>query len=477
MSREVRRSKIINGVQAKRTVLYALTPVGVGTAQVESLTSFKCRLAEDHHLSVEGLQSGIIFPWLEGSLEDPILGGTARCHLNNGYFSSMNAYNGWGSGAQKMVKAIGALTGRSGLDKLTLLPLPRIFCSKGLLRRTRAWCPECLKAMREGNLTAYEKLIWNFGVVNICGEHDIPLLTRCPDPRCGRSQPVLDRHTYVSRCSKCGAWLDSAPSEETPDVDVEWERSVVKDIERLIVEGPAIRPFPNRETLITFIRVCINTAAEGNVAAFARLLSLPKHTAWCWYEGHGLPTLENLLRVCRLVGIPLVDSLRDSTWDRIPGPSRIRSVPNRSRTKRRKPVLSDLAIVEADLKKMRARNKGRLSVLAISRLLGLSYRLLYRNFPIICRQISAEHRAWRSRQAEARRSDLSSQVAKTTEFMIQSGDSPTRKRLEELMHRPALLRERCIREQWRNALRRLTTGGLNHADTEKRVQNDGEYTN
>ncbi len=42
----------------------------------------------------------------------------------------------------------------------------------------------------------------------------------------------------------------------------------------------------------------IKEVTNGNVAEFARLMSIPKVTMWDWVRGERLPSLEGLLKIC-----------------------------------------------------------------------------------------------------------------------------------------------------------------------------------
>jgi hypothetical protein len=123
---------------APRSALYNIEPIGIGTPLVESLTSYVTRLAAAHSIHVGTFVRHII------------LGNFGRQYLARGprlagtFWRKSLALNGTGSWAADMVKVLEALTRRNDLRQLTLLSWHEVISHRGLLRRTRAWCPQCL---------------------------------------------------------------------------------------------------------------------------------------------------------------------------------------------------------------------------------------------------------------------------------------------------------------------------------------------
>lgn len=93
-----------------RTILYALDPIGVGTPQVESLTSYITRLAEAHGVFPGLLVSKMIAPLVPGYSPD---------EKQYGLFADAgersNLFNGAGLPAIYAVQALSTLTLRTDL--------------------------------------------------------------------------------------------------------------------------------------------------------------------------------------------------------------------------------------------------------------------------------------------------------------------------------------------------------------------------
>ena len=155
------------------TRLYHLSPIGLGTPTVESLTGYIVRLAEAHCVSAGVLYSKVIKALAgKGNIF------SFRVKDQAGY--STHTINGFGSPAADFVRALETLTGRRDLSYLTLLTWSRVLPSHSLLRRCRAWCESCLHAWREANQPIYEPLLWALQAVTICPHHRRILRQACP---------------------------------------------------------------------------------------------------------------------------------------------------------------------------------------------------------------------------------------------------------------------------------------------------------
>ena len=118
-------------VQARTSLLYALTPCGLGTPYVESLASYVTRLAEAHVVSVWRLILQI------RSTSRPE--GVPRSSLHYAY-----PVNGLGKDSEVLLRNLEAATGRSDLQLLTLSALDGCISRSSIFRTSEAWCSACL---------------------------------------------------------------------------------------------------------------------------------------------------------------------------------------------------------------------------------------------------------------------------------------------------------------------------------------------
>jgi len=163
-----------------RSHLYSLEPCGIGTPQVESLTGYIARMAEAHCVLTATLISQEF-----ASLSKPSQG---RSYLHD-MSSRTEALNGTGRMAKNLVEMLEGLTLRNDLRFLTLLFWADVLPKRGLLRRTRAWCPACYHQWRTKGQAVYEPLLWTLQVVAICPDHQQHLVFQCP--HCQRQLPLL----------------------------------------------------------------------------------------------------------------------------------------------------------------------------------------------------------------------------------------------------------------------------------------------
>ena len=150
-----------------RSRLYSLTPIGIGTSSVESLTGYVVRLAEAHAVSVGDLvgrelsqHSPVPLPLVHPSHRLRPRRRRSHCFRAGSY-----SLNGLGETTAIWVKALEIGTCQSGLEFLTLLPFAEILSEIWIFRKSRAWCPECYQTWRQQDLPLYEPLLWSFQAV------------------------------------------------------------------------------------------------------------------------------------------------------------------------------------------------------------------------------------------------------------------------------------------------------------------------
>src|SRR5712691_1599215 len=148
-----------------RSRLIPLEPIGVGTPHIESLTSYTCRLAQVHSVPVGKLFNHEIVPMIN-ELYQFNHDKRPKGNVFKNYFAYQgHTFNGVGSCAEDLVRALEALTLRQDLRFLTYLPWKQVLAEIGLLRRTRAWCPRCFDEWFCEGREVYEPLLWRLNAV------------------------------------------------------------------------------------------------------------------------------------------------------------------------------------------------------------------------------------------------------------------------------------------------------------------------
>lgn len=299
-----------------RSPLYHLAPQGLGTAQVESLSSYLCRLAEAHHLPPRVLVYQAILPyWTAACQANP-----AEPAFRDTWISCVGKINGTGAWARLWTQALAALTLRADLEPLTLRPWRLVLPHGGrTLRRTRAWCPACYAAGAPTPGGIYDRLLWALAPVRWCPLHAAPLQDRCPAATCGRAQPVLGGAMRPGHCAYCFAWLGETGSAAAagpvpgaegpgPEPSSQWTAQVLGD---LLAAAPGLpAPLP-RDTVAQHLRAYQRTLPGGTPQALAAHLDLFAPQVADYLRSRHLPNLGLLVRICYRLGTAPLPFLTD----------------------------------------------------------------------------------------------------------------------------------------------------------------------
>ena len=275
-----------------RSRLYSFPPKGIGTSQVESLTSYVTRLADAHAVSPATLTRQEIFPSLPTSPK--------RFHC-----STLHSLNGLGPYFMQWVTALQELTSRNDLEALTLLPWRNIFAADGILRRHRTWCPRCYEERRSQDGGVYDSLLWALTSVTACPVHEILLEERCP---CCEKRPLpLSARGLAGVCNYCGTWLGAnasgpLPAEKGRDLDLRVQ--VAREVGVLLSSNiPQNRP--KLSHLRNNIHRAIEDWADGNRLFLCRIARVSDKSLTEWLSETHRPSLPLLIVVTRNLRVPL----------------------------------------------------------------------------------------------------------------------------------------------------------------------------
>lgn len=291
-----------HALRFRRSLLYSLEPIGVGTAFVESLSGYVARLAEAHSVSVGDLV-GVLsaVPNLKGAL----LPAAAKADRRGGHGFRVCSYtvNGVTDRAITWVHALEVATSRHGLQYLTLVPFRRALPDH-LFHRYRAWCSLCYEHWRLNGQTVYEPLLWAIKTSSHCPVHQRPLRHDCP--HCGRLLNPLGVFAQPGYCERCGSWLGSLHAEwNKPQFADEEQTWSCTQIGSLLAMLPSIDPGAARESLLRTLTVYLEEVAGGNILAFTEYTRCPSPGLHGWIAGAAVPRIENLLRMARHLNVPL----------------------------------------------------------------------------------------------------------------------------------------------------------------------------
>lgn len=291
-----------------RCRLYHLTPLGVGTPAVESLSSFLLRLAAAHCVEMGTLFAQEIAlllndPYLLKSPTEPV---PYALHL----VKAIHSVNGLGSTLPRWVRAVETLTGQSQLQRLTMWPWERLFTPRALMRKTRAWCPDCLADNQTKNEPVYERLAWTLQTVTVCPVHARRLREVCPF--CGGSAPVLTVRAQAGHCFRCAQWLGTVlPSASAGSTPVEQEppSALVRAslVGELLATPTNLLPPLSSRLFADLLDHYARQVTAGNVAAFARFLGFDYLMTRALRYGANRPMLHVLITLLERLELSVLE--------------------------------------------------------------------------------------------------------------------------------------------------------------------------
>ena len=463
---------IVREAQVQTSRLYALDPQGAGTPLVESLTSYVARLAWAHCVTQRSLVTLQVAPTLNRSylLTNGKVGGTL--------WRRAVAINGVGEWAEDWIESLQLLTTRQDLRPLTMLPWAAVLPPRGLLRRTRAWCPYCLQGWRDTGVPVYEPLIWALEVVTTCGLHGTALSTSCCWPECGATSTHLSARSVPGYCPACGCW-QGASTVKTSNLGAEaapasphegeWHTWVWQQVGTMLAGGESLASLASREHIAATLRLWLRTVAEDSPAELGRLCGLSPRSAGDIATGAQLPQLSTLLSMCYRQGILPTDLLTGTllsggaqTYQVVALAAEGRQPIRRRRRKGKSPRVFERDRLEAALRAVLvAADDAPPTMRAVARELGYDPSHLYKHLPGLCRAIAGTHKAWvRGRKAE-RLSTLQAEVRAAALECHAAGVYPSSKRVARSLSRPRQIREPGATAAWREAVYTLGWGAQN----------------
>lgn len=431
-----------------RSVLYQLKPIGIGTPFVESLTSYTCRLAAAHCLSLGALYEFMLVPSLNKAYLTTPSHLSPASTLNGSFRGRSKNINGTGTLAQEWAEMLETLTLRSDLRFLTLRVLSGVLPHWKLLRQFQAWCPACYEEMRQNEQVIYQPLIWTITEVERCGRHHIRMVNQCP--YCHRQLLQITRRLQLGYCSRCGYWLGEqkrnhvSQDNQLTEKSLHWQKFIISNVKALLATLPDLDGAVHKERLVESLRLCVGRATSGNITHFASLLGKPLGTFYGWYLGEVKVPLSDLLRVCYCVNLSILDLLRGANT--IAGKRFVvrepTDIPDVAISFRR-PKSFKYSQVKSELK-MSLEITPPISMAETARRLSYNQRDLYRKFPELCRKISARYREYSKSCFEAERAIREEEIKHAVLQIHAQGGYVTPRLVAEFLNKPSYLGRRDV---------------------------------
>lgn len=286
-----------------RSALHALQPLG-GGEDVESLTSYFCRLSASHCTSTTQLSRGIC-DHFELMVADDF-------DWHNRHISGLR------EAAQHWSAALSALTSVARLDRLTFLPWKDVIAQNGLaIHRAGQFCPVCLHEDLAQGRTPYLRLCWEPKLVSVCHKHHVPLEDQC---HCCFKKNIRHASAFVipGWCTACGQFLGREVAAQKLEAQSLWKAQQVAQM--VGWQQSATVPL-QREQLQHAIQSITEVMCGGSSTAFAKVFGFPKTTVHSWLKECNVPTLEKSLQIASQAGLSATDLLSGALQNWQPPPS------------------------------------------------------------------------------------------------------------------------------------------------------------
>jgi len=442
-----------------RSELYSLRPAGLGTAFIESLTSYIARLAEQHCLTTRNMIVRKFFP----CLEKPYLSEQKSHESITAFWKDTATLNGANVLTAEWVRITGKLTLFPDLHLLTMLPWAKVLSPKGLIRRSQAWCPFCYEEWARGKADVYTPLIWSLEAVSICPRHHTPLQEQCPYEDCKRRIPLLAARSRAGYCSYCGRWLGYSDSDQSARTaiqsslgDAEWQQWVAAKIAELIASNAKLPLSLESDRFAEAVRAYLEEMTDNNVSAVARQLQVSRRTIRDWKNAIQKPQLSSFLKFCSICGIPPLHLFTESfSVGEFSSTNQITAAISGQEAKKHYRVFS----IEK-LKRMLEEEQDSDAyppppMSRVAKKLGYDHSFLYKHLPQLCRAISSKFVKYRAEQREEKKRLLLREVRRVTMELHAQGVYPSQVRVRNLLDRSWSIRVPEALAMWHATLKEL----------------------
>lgn len=354
------------------------------------------------------------------------------------------------------------MTLQQNLDRLTVLRYSQILSPRNLFKNNKSWCSACYEEWRISEETIYEPLLWTFADIQVCFHHYQPLQNICPN--CNKSMSWLTGKTRVGYCSYCDGWLGDFSKNNCSYSESEFTKYIwiSKTLGELLCLTSINYNFLEKANITKSLNLIVNKICEGNIAQFSRMFGLPKNTVWMWCKAKSLPEVRNLLKICYCLDISLLDFIfcQDETLDSLKiSALRLETI---TRTKRKSPTTIDLDAVENYLRTtLLSSDESPLTMKKVAERLNIPQRTIKRNFPTLCKAISAKYRSYQQANKAKAIETCCIEIKQAVISLYQSGEYPTEARVSQLISQPGYFRYEEVRKVLKEAILAIDLIGVN----------------
>lgn len=397
--------------ELERSRLYNITPEGLVTYRVESLHSYLTRLGEKHQVSVWKL--------LEKEASEFFSKKFIKDYIKMRQTNHVHYINGSSEITEDYLKVLEILTKRDDLNNLTLLNGRGLFGAKrNILKKYRAWCPDCLTVWKKNEKEIYEPLMWNIKYINYCSEHLVKLQDECHS--CGNKNRMLSSRQIVGCCGKCGEWLGGSQKKEVETLN-DWDSWCILNFQELLKFFQKSSFMPLGHYSSNIIKMLVDQYTDGNANEFSGLLKVGMIKDYISAR-HNI-TFENLLKLSFYFKTSIVDLINFKPIDKC----KINySAMVRIENKQHKYYDVDPSELRKELREILDSNKiPPLSMAQVIRFSKYSSYILYKHGKDLCEEITYKRKLYLKEQKMKKRNELKEKVNNVVWELLNEGVEPT----------------------------------------------------
>ncbi|MBF0328029.1 MAG: TniQ family protein [Nitrospirae bacterium] len=270
----------------ERRILIA-DPIGIGTSLIEGLNSLISRTAQKYSIPLNILMYEF-FPQLKEKLvfysekkKAPFIKPELFKEIESAISSTMPLMRSLNNNINLQMLTTATL----GFHKIRFQHL-----NEPIIRRSRAWCPNCYQDWHDRKYPVYDPLIWSISCIKVCPTHKAHLLLSCP--YCLAEPPMIADKYRPGYCSKCRKWLGKKQDRNNYDsVDLRWHKWLFKNIGAMISEQHSKHEVKFASRKYRIMKACFDE------------LGLPQHNVQSATIENYFPSFESFLKFIYLSGL------------------------------------------------------------------------------------------------------------------------------------------------------------------------------
>ncbi|WP_168710447.1 helix-turn-helix domain-containing protein [Panacagrimonas perspica] len=241
-----------------------------------------------------------------------LLESTYSVPLSNLRARDVGCLNGYGLMQSRLEALLSLVTKRDDLGASNFGWAIKVFSTQGglVVKRDRHFCAACFLRMRRADIRSHDLLAWQVADLNVCVVDKTKLSSRCP--KCRSPQALVPTSGVLDLCSKCGCWLGDIqnlpvlPSDPTTSHQI-W---LAAEASKLIEASADLQRSVHGHEVRVFVREVL-AGQKLTLESLATQLRISPDTLGDWWKGRRRPRVATWMRVCALLGVSPLDTLRD----------------------------------------------------------------------------------------------------------------------------------------------------------------------